>query len=213
MTTPYQDPPGHEEIDWPKLYKRLTVYAYHRLEDDCPGRKQLAQDLAAEAISRVFDARYTSTDDPATPLALQLGSVINGLLANRRRSSQLALEHPDPQIERHAAPDETTTPEEEFIAQRGHQRLLDALMARIQEDTFLVQLVRCWLELDLERPQEIAAALQCSIQEVYNANRRLKTHCSALKASLGSPAQDGPDAREDSPPTRSSSWGPKLPRF
>lgn len=183
-------------FDWPDLYKRLTLFAYHRLDSREPERAARAQDLAAEAISRFFDDSYAGWDPKVHPsLIVYLGSVINGLLINERRLQQRH-QAATPELERLSARDPVKTPEQQALRREQLQLALTSLRARLKDDPLSAAILESWLVRGLERPQELAQALDVTIDQIRNANRRLKNHIELVRDEL-SPTLSSSD--EDSP--------------
>lgn len=183
-------------FDWPDLYKRLTLFAYHRLDSREPERAARAQDLAAEAISRFFDDSYAGWDPKVHPsLIVYLGSVINGLLINERRLQQRH-QAATPELERLSARDPIKTPEQHALRREQLDLVLTMLHARLKDDPLSYAILEKWLARGLERPQELAQALKVTVDEIRNANRRLKNHIELVRDEL-SPTLSSSD--EDSP--------------
>lgn len=186
-------------LDWPDIYKRLTLFAYQRLDQQDPERAARAQDLAAEAISRFFDDSYAGWDPQVHPsLLIYLGSVINGLLINERRL-QRRHQEATPELELLSSRDPIKTPEQHALRREQLNIALTTLHARLKDDPLSSAILEKWIARGLERPQELAKALNVTTTEIRNANRRLKNHIEIVRDELSStPAlsSDAPAARQ-----------------
>lgn len=173
------------EMDWGAVSKRLTVYAYHRLARFGLATPELAQDMAFEALRRMFDDAYASPHDGSPgSMILALGSLVNGLVNNHRRklSTQRESTHDlsEASMTRRLR-DERESPEEQVTRRQYTERVLDALRVRVAEDPLGAAIVEGCLR-GVDEPAAQAAELGVSVREIYNANRRLKKHYAAVRA-------------------------------
>ena len=174
------NPPEHSP-PWGEVYKRLTLYAFRRLERIGMACPVLAQDLASEAIRRHLDPGYADWDREAYPaLLLWLGSVVNGMVRNHMRKQAYQRERLS-QHAHHVARDHAPPAALQLESREEMRQLLDILRERIVHDPLLIDVVEAWLE-GVDQPAEIALALGCPVQDIYNANRRLRRHAESLRA-------------------------------
>ncbi len=169
--------------DWSAIYKRTTAFARARIRPASQATLAIAEEIAQEAIGRLFDANYKQWDPAREPLLDHLRSVVNGIAHNRskmskRRSEDLC----DPEELARLSDEskdradegikvETTLYAEKMVATLGRRLDGDALA----ENVFL-------LTMDgIDRPREQAEQLQCHVRDIYNAKRRLRDHLEAIK--------------------------------
>ena len=83
-----------QKLDWADIFGRLVLFAFRRRQlRGVPGSLADAEDLAAEAIRRLFDLNYAPWDPAREPdLLRHLGSTVNGLLSNEMRAARVKLE-------------------------------------------------------------------------------------------------------------------------
>lgn len=175
----------HTQIDWASICKRLTVYTYHRLERYGLAYTELAEDIAFEAMRRMFDDAYADIDGHDTKTILfHLGSVVNGIVNNHRRKQATSQEvlHKRDTCSTSSTYIQDPLPNPEVTASKRQyaQHVLHALRARIAHDPVCSALITHTLD-GIEKPRDQAMLMGITIHEVYNANRRLKQHYAALR--------------------------------
>ena len=202
MTTGEERDDELERQDWERIGKRLTLYAYRRLRGIGVDDMARAQDLAQEAIGRLFDPDYAGWDRGRQPSLLEhLGSVVNGLVSNlrrkrARRTVPVSLE------EGRLSPLVAAQPGAE--ARVADAEELARVWAMLQESLRDDELGGRVLELIVEgceRPREQARALSIDVERIYQARRRLRRRIAEVRAAL---------RREDQPGQATPS-GPRQP--
>lgn len=156
-------------VDWGEVAVRLTAFALSRLDRLDMANPEDAQDLAQEAIQRVFDPKYRNWS-PSAPslkeLMKHLGSKVNGIVANRQRSRDrrgvvAPLDAPN-------IASSTTTD--------GRQDLDDlvyVLLDRLDGDDDACTVLDLFLK-DVDKAAEQANTLQWPTSKVYEARRRIR---------------------------------------
>ena len=179
------DDEGLAGQDWEQIGKRLTLFAHRRLWSIGVDDVALAQDLAQEAISRLFDPNYAGWDQARQPVLLEfLGSVVNGLISNlrkkrRRRGAHLPLEGPGrPHLACECAGAETRVSQADELT-----RIWALLQQELQGDPLAVQVLELTIE-GCERPRHQAAALGVDVERIYQARRRLRRCIEGARAAL-----------------------------
>lgn len=182
-TTDTTTPEG--EVDWPRLAKRLVLYTWRRLERLGIHQRELAEDLAFEAIRRHLDEEYARWDRQRYPRAIDhLGSLVNGLIRNHLTRQSTAREHlTPPDLLEGAHQDAHASHEARLITQDWARHVLEELRAHIGQDALAQELVELMLE-GVDSPREQAAALGADVQQIYNARRRLKRHHARVRRHL-----------------------------
>jgi DNA-directed RNA polymerase specialized sigma24 family protein len=177
-----------EEVDWKRALKRLTAFAFKRLRNS--GQRasvQDAQDIACEAIRRVFDPKYKDWDPAAEPNVVQhLASVVNGLVSNRRRTKRELLLVDAPGATGVAEPvDESAAADDKVLA----SEILDRATARIESDRVATDVLLLELE-GVSKPSDQAHRLKLSVSAVNNARRRLENHFAVVRSELQQEERD-----------------------
>lgn len=164
-----------EDELWGLAFKRLVLWTVkkHRLS---PAD---AEETVQEAVRLFLEAGGVA--DPADPKALlhALGSNINGIAVNRRRKKAL---HAVTLTADGAAtePEDPPDVEQKIMNAEIARRAVSALLDRVADDELLFSLVIQTAE-GVEDPADQAKVLNRSIQDIYNARRRLKAHIQAVK--------------------------------
>ena len=169
--------PDLESIDWKWTYENLVAFGRrrHRLTSE-----QAEQD-AQEAISRVFDPAYIRYDPAVHGTLLEfLGSIVNAIVANRRRRGSpakwfLGLEGDE---------EEPRSPEEHAIAKERFERVLVKLLERTKHDPIARKLLAVMLE-GVEGIENEADRVGVTAAQIEKALRRLKAHVEVITNSLG----------------------------
>lgn len=175
-----------EEIDWSEVAKRLTLYAWRRLERLGMGRCDLAEDFAFEAIRRHLDEQYVDWDRERYPTLLEfLGSQVNGLIRNHLRkfstNREVSGELDSYTIQQRMR----TAPSQHRMIEKREEtaRVIGILRERVSQDATLGALLDVMLD-GIDKPAEQAQALSLPVAEIYKANRRLKRHFSAVRDTI-----------------------------
>lgn len=165
-------------IDWRTIHKRLFTFAVrrHRLSPDD------ADEVVQQATLRFLDPAYVAYDPAVHGDVLRfLGSIVNSLVANRRRRPSTApllvvvFEH---------VTDTAPSPEDEAIANEHAREIVTLLLERTVHDRIAGRLLTLLLE-GITDPEDQAAKLAVSIAEIKNAMRRLKTHLETITKGTG----------------------------
>lgn len=171
---------GHPAVpgnDWPAIRKRLVAFARRK-----GLTREDAEQVAQEAIGRVFDPAYAPYDaDLHGDLLRFLGSVVNGMISNlrkRRSYTPLSMQAVSAVVE--TAP----SPEDHAIAREQAREVVDVLVERTADDPIAHRILTL-IEEGVITPIEQAARLGVPIAEIYKAKRRLKTHCAAIRKASG----------------------------
>lgn len=175
-----------EAIDWGDVAKRLTLYAWRRLERLGMARRDLAEDFAFEAIRRHLDDRYVDWDRERYPTLLDfLGSQVNGLIRNHLRKFSTQRESTG-MLDSYAIEHRMrTSPEQHQLFEQSEEitHVLSLLRERVAQDATLDALLDVMLD-GIDKPAEQARALEVPVHEIYKANRRLKRHFVAVRDTL-----------------------------
>lgn len=176
-------------LDWARLVKRLTAFAMRRGAADLRD----AEDLAQEAVTRYL----TSLERRSAPNALlDLGSIVNGLLQNRRRTKSLTMAVPtDPGAP--GGPIATLATDDTDPAASGDDRTwgrkaLDLLLVAIEQDEVAQEIVMA--EWDGVEQPDHPAHLGRTVTELKFARRRLRRAYDKVREQL---IREGYDAEED----------------
>lgn len=171
------------EQDWSEIYKRTTAFALARIRPQSQATLSTAEEIAQEAIGRLFDANYKQWDPAREPLLDHLRSVVNGIAHNRwkmskRRSEELC----DPE-ELARLSDESKNRAVEGMKVETTlyaEKVVSTLGRRLDGDTLAENVFLLTME-GIDRPKDQAAHLQCPVEDIYNAKRRLRDHLEAIR--------------------------------
>jgi hypothetical protein len=74
-----------QTLDWAVIFSRLVLSAFQRRQlRGVPGSLEDAEDLAAEAIRRLFDSNYAQGIRRASPICCAIwAATVNGLFKQR----------------------------------------------------------------------------------------------------------------------------------
>ena len=183
-----------QKLDWADIFSRLVLFAFRRRQlRGVAGSLADAEDLAAEAIRRLFDSNYAPWDPAREPdLLRHLGSTVNGLLSNEIRAARVKLE-------RSLSVPSVLESAEQFSAADAHPDGADdyrhailLLEARIANDEIASQLLLLEEE-GVTKAALQAAQLKLDVAAIYAARRRLARHCQAVRRELngGSSLKNG----------------------
>jgi hypothetical protein len=107
---------------------------------------------------------------------------VNGLVINWLRKHSTRFERggiSDPEYMT-SIPSRTQSVEEEIIHKQTTKTILGQLRERVQHDALMTRMLDLFLE-GCDAPKEMAQRLDVDISEIYNANRRFKTHYMAIR--------------------------------
>jgi hypothetical protein len=174
-----------QNLDWADTFSRLVLFAFRRRQlRGLPGSLADAEDLAAEAIRRLFDSNYKPWDPAREPdLLRHLGSTVNGLLSNDMRTARVKLERslsvPSVLESAELAATVDTLPE----AAESYRDAMSLLEARVANDEIASRLL--WLEEEgITKAALQADKLKMDVAAIYSARRRLARHCQAVRQEL-----------------------------
>ena len=185
-----------QNLDWADTFSRLVLFAFRRRQlRGVPGSLADAEDLAAEAIRRLFDSKYQPWDPVREPdLLRHLGSTVNGLLSNELRSSRVKLERSLSVPSVLESAEQTATVDALLDGSDSFRQAMSLLEARVANDEIASQLL--WLEEEgVTKAALQAAQLKLDVGAIYSARRRLARHCQAVRRELNgkSSLQNGPE--------------------
>lgn len=180
-------------IDWADVSFRLVAYARRRLgKKASPGD---AEDLAQAAVARLFDPSKKGWDPDVEPdLFRFLGSVVNGLLVDRRRKRREVLGSDG---DREEAP--TQDAETELAERQWRARAQRAVRRRLEGDALGERLFDLMLE-GCSAPADQTAATGHPIDDIRNARKRLRRHCDAAALEVEGDAPTRDDLESETPP-------------
>ncbi len=167
-----------------RLRKKIFLHAYSLTENLAD-----AGELAQEGMTRAIDPKGSPWDPEKQPsLLLHVGSVMNGLAANRRRGEKRhkSVSH---KPERDARVDPDPTPEEQAERAEDLARLqgwMKDLLARLAGDTIALGKIELMRE-GIDDAGEQAARLGCTTKDIYRANERIAYHVGLVKNASRAP--------------------------
>jgi hypothetical protein len=174
-----------QNLDWADTFSRLVLFAFRRRQlRGLSGSLADAEDLAAEAIRRLFDSNYKPWDPVREPdLLRHLGSTVNGLLSNDMRAARVKCERSLSVPSVLESAEQTTTVDTHPDAADSYRHALSLLEARVANDEIASQLL--WLEEEgVTKAALQAAQLKMDVAAIYSARRRLARHCQAVRQEL-----------------------------
>jgi hypothetical protein len=174
-----------QNFDWADIFGRLVLFAFRRRQlRGVPGSLADAEDLAAEAIRRLFDSNYAPWDPAREPdLLRHLGSTVNGLLSNEMRATRVKLEHSLSVPSVLESAEQTAAANAHPDAADDYRHAMSLLEARIANDEIASRLLSLE-EGGVTKPALQAAQLKLEVAAIYAARRRLARHCQAVRLEL-----------------------------
>jgi hypothetical protein len=174
-----------QKLDWADIFGRLVLFAFRRRQSrGMPGSLADAEDLAAEAIRRLFDSNYAPWDPAGEPdLLRHLGSTVNGLLSNEMRAARVKLERSLSVPSVLESAEQTAAADAHPDAVDDYHHAMSLLEARIADDEIASQLLSLEEE-GVTKPALQAAQLKLEVAAIYAARRRLARHCLAVRLEL-----------------------------
>jgi DNA-directed RNA polymerase specialized sigma24 family protein len=164
----------------------------HRLEafaDARAGSVVDPDDVLSEALARVMNPKQSPWDPSSgKPFIEHVGSVINGLAINERRRARVRNEVVDSNLaEGDLAVDPDPLPDEDVATREGRARIEIVrlrLQAELEQRDPVAAGVYRQVVAGLESATEQAAAAGCSVADVYEAHRRIKTRGQQILATV-----------------------------
>jgi DNA-directed RNA polymerase specialized sigma24 family protein len=157
-----------EAQDWPSIIIRLSAYAVSlcRFGNVTLPGGQLPEDLAMDAIDRVYRQERNWNSEQDADLMAFLKSVVKSLLSNLRTSLESRTPHEEAEAARHVAAGGSSQEEELYCRELDQQILI-----RLRGDPPLCLVYKALK--DGYRPAEIAEEYGLDIREVRNTQKRL----------------------------------------
>jgi hypothetical protein len=174
-----------QKLDWADIFGRLVLFAFRRRRlRGVPDSLADAEDLAAEAIRRLFDSNYAPWDPAREPdLLRHLGSTVNGLLSNEMRAARVKLERSLSVPSVLESAEQTAAADAHPDGADDYRHAMSLLEARIANDQIASQLL--FLEEEgVTKAALQAAELKLDVAAIYAARRRLARHCQAVRREL-----------------------------
>ncbi len=174
-----------DSLNWADIFRRLVLFAFRRRQlRGSSGSLADAEDLAAEAIRRLFDLQYTPWDPTRAPdLLRHLGSTINGLLSNELRAARVNREQSMSVPSVLQAAEESAAADPQFDGTPDYRRAMSLLESRVANDEVIPQLLLLEEE-GVTKPAVQAAQLHLEVGVIYKARRRLAQHREAVRREL-----------------------------
>jgi DNA-directed RNA polymerase specialized sigma24 family protein len=168
-----------EEFRKEKVRTSIYRYAVWRSRSDADG-----EDLVADALILVLDPDRRPWDPAKRSFKRHMRLVVDHIAIDRARSGYARFEVVDSAPTEDAASTEALA--EEALAEHtdvaGLRHLGGMLLARLeQRDDLAARVLRAACG-GIEEPAELAKALGCGVDEIYEAMRRLKYHAARVKA-------------------------------
>jgi DNA-directed RNA polymerase specialized sigma24 family protein len=182
--------------DWDATYARLRAFASSRCRSNA-----LGEDLAQEALARIYAPDCTWDPAKEPNLLRSLMSTVNSLLANQRTSAaaqrNVSMQSPKASRAVERARDAAAPADEALAREQLHSRRLALLRARLADDADALRTLDLALE-GVDAPQEIASAMGRPLKAVAAARLRVQRHATAVaREADGDAGADAPSARED----------------
>jgi DNA-directed RNA polymerase specialized sigma24 family protein len=171
-----------------KLLKRLTLHAECKLvrlrwrgvPGGPPPRGVQAEDIAAEAITRVLDGTRAWDERTQPDLLKHLRGVVDSLVSelvrsfdNRRFRRIGPPGAGDESTMVHEAPGREPDPRELASSREAAETFRAPIVEALREDELAYQVFEC-LEADITKPSDIADYLGLPVSEINNAQKRLR---------------------------------------
>ncbi len=173
-----------KDQNWPRIYKRTTAFALARIRPASQVTLANAEEIAQEAIGRLFDETYKQWDPAKEPLLEHLRSVVNGIAHNRFKMSKRRSENPcDPAQLVQLSDEQTkerTTEGVNVETTLYAEKVVSTLGRRLDGDPLAENVFLLTME-GIDRPKDQAAHLECPVEDIYNAKRRLRDHLEAIR--------------------------------
>lgn len=157
--------------NWDEVIENLTEFSRRRLGRGA--RIADAEDIAMQAISQVLDPEYRSWNPEVSTLLEHLGSEVNGIISNLRRTRSRSEEVIADTIEQR----KSVTSDDRVIDRIESSQILDSLfnLAAKRSDEIAQQLLLEAVDGAIA-PKDVAAKLNIPIARVYEGRRRLSEY-------------------------------------
>lgn len=157
--------------NWDEVIENLTEYSRARL--GYRARVADAEDIAMQAISRVLDPKYRAWNPETSTLLEHLGSEVNGIISNLRRTRSRSKEVIADTIEER----KSVASDDRIIDRIGAGRILESLLElAIERSDEIVQQLLLEAVDGVIAPKDVAVKLNIPIGRVYEGRRRLSEY-------------------------------------
>jgi hypothetical protein len=159
-----------KETDWKRITRELTAYVHRNLGKSF----QLAEEVAQESVTQLFDPRYIRWDPDKESLMAHLMNVAKGRVKNvrKRHDNKLQPTQDDELAELHFHNDD---PDSLY----GDKVERAEAFARMKQAVANDEIASAMLDLSkqgISEAAEQAAALEVDIVVIRNARRRIAAH-------------------------------------
>jgi DNA-directed RNA polymerase specialized sigma24 family protein len=171
-----------EELAKPGTREKLVKFGMWRLRS-----QHDAEDLVQRALAKVFDPDDAPwKPDEGKSFLKHVGSIINGLASNENASARARHELVDSPVVSDPRRPSDAPPADEALADARElhwfRRLGERLLAKLDgKDSVAVRAYQLAVQ-GIDEPSEAAEALGCTVEEVYEAHRRLRYHGKQIRA-------------------------------
>ena len=194
--------PNLTDAEWEDLTERLTLYASCKLvrrywrglrvkKGESVTKGKEATDLAGDAIVAVIEGKRASWNKDAYPdfyrfLQSVVDSRISALVRSPENKRTRRIEHPHegaslPEV--YAVESDTPPPDELVEDAEWKERFRATLAKEVGEDSLVLSLFEC-LDVGMTDRSEIAELLGVSVNDIYNAQKRLQRRVEAVLKKL-----------------------------
>jgi hypothetical protein len=179
----------------PDHASKMMKYAMYLMKGHVPNAEDLVGDTTVAAIKQ--QSGEHAWKGPPPPLVKWLGSVMNGVLSNRRRKAKhritLAFRETEDGATDHAEEARLAAAEEQ-----AHDQEQEELMAELRayftsqpKGHIAIAILDC-AEEGIDKSEVIAARAGCKPNEVYDAKDRLKYRMDRLRMARAAAKADAP---------------------
>ena len=177
--------------DWEEILERLTRHAHYKLlrlvwrgvpfsRGGAPPGGVEAADLASEAIVDFLDGRRKRDPEVQPDLLTFLKGVVDSKVSHLVESVENVStarltegqERGGVQAIGHSS-SATVAASELIIDQEGLEQFRLRIWREIEDDNLAIQILDCY-EAGLKKPAEMAEAIGVEVEEIYNAQKRLR---------------------------------------
>jgi len=171
------------EANKPEVRKKLILFASWRGHSEAD-----AEDLVQEALAKVCDPNDSPWDpERGKSFVVHVGSIINGLASNVVKSARVRHEIIETQLAHDGSAHDEAPPPDDALEERREsarlQRMGELLRSYFEErgDTIPVQVLD-WARQGKEEIDEVAAETGHPLQEIRDAQRRMKYRAKQIRA-------------------------------